>query len=182
MNAAKNWSCKKKKKKKGSSSSSSSYSDSSSSSTDSDSSSDSDDSSIASDGKKKKSKKTKSRRDDSNDKIIKPRPKLRAKLQKKTRYRSFHNPWKKPRRACLIIYIMATAAELRELRGLPKAIQKQFEEQQEKHERKDKRKPEPLLTMPQWKELLESNKKAAPHYHRLQSRLDSSHVQQPVRV
>ena len=54
--------------------------------------------------------------------------------------------------------IMAT--ELRELRGLPKAIQKQFEEQQERSEGKDKGNPEPLLTMPQWKELLESNKKA----------------------
>ena len=52
------------------------------------------------------------------------------------------------------------ATELRELRGLPKAIQKQFEEHQERSEGKDKGKPGPLLTMSQWKELLESNKKA----------------------
>ena len=53
------------------------------------------------------------------------------------------------------------ATELRELRGLPKATQKQCEEPQEKGEEKDREKPEPLLTMLQWKELLESNKKAA---------------------
>ena len=90
---------------------------------------------------------------------IKPRPKLRAKLKKKIRYRSLHNPWKKPRRACSIW--LQTSTELCESRGLPKAVQKQFEEQQEKSEGKDKGKPEPLLTMSQWKELLESNKKAA---------------------
>ena len=45
-------------------------------------------------------------------------------------------------------------------RGLPKAIQKQFEEQQERSEGKEKEKPEPLPTMSQWKELLVSNKKA----------------------
>ena len=33
---------------------------------------------------------------------INPRPKLRAKLKKKIRYRSLHNPWKKPKRACSI--------------------------------------------------------------------------------
>ena len=38
------------------------------------------------------------------------------------------------------------ATELRELRGLPKATQKQCEEQQEKGEEKDKEKPEPLLS------------------------------------
>ena len=37
--------------------------------------------------------------------------------------------------------------ELRELRCLPDAIQKQFEEQQERSEGKEKEKPEPLLTM-----------------------------------
>ena len=48
------------------------------------------------------------------------------------------------------------ATELRKLRGLPKAIQKHFEEQQlqERSEGKDKGKPEPLLTKSQWKELL----------------------------
>ena len=53
------------------------------------------------------------------------------------------------------------ATELRELRGLPDAIQKQFEEQQAKSDGKDKEKPEPLITMVQWKELLETNKKAS---------------------
>ena len=80
-----------KKKKEGSSSSSSSYSDSSSSS--GNSSSDSDDSS--SDGKKKKSRKKKSRKDDNDDK-----PPARAKQRNKIKYRSLHNPWRTPRRAC----------------------------------------------------------------------------------
>ena len=42
--------------------------------------------------------------------------------------------------------MLVMATELRELRGLPKAIQKQFEEQQEKGEGKDKGKPKPLLS------------------------------------
>ena len=58
--------------------------------------------------------------------------------------------------------MLEMATELRELRGLPKAIQKQFEEQQDRSEGQDKGKPEPLLTMSQWKELLESNKEDAP--------------------
>ena len=53
------------------------------------------------------------------------------------------------------------ATQLRELRGLPEAIQKQFEEQQAKSDGKDKEKAEPLMTMSQWKELLETNKKAS---------------------
>ena len=52
------------------------------------------------------------------------------------------------------------ATELRELRGLPEAIQKQFEEQQQKANGKDTEK-EPLLTMSQWKAPLETNKKAS---------------------
>ena len=40
-------------------------------------------------------------------------------------------------------------------------IQKQFDEQQDKHNGKDKEKDEPLLTMLQWKELLATNKKAS---------------------
>ena len=55
---------------------------------------------------------------------------------------------------------LAMATELRELRGLPRAIQKQFTEQQEKSEGKEKEKPEPLLTLSLWKELLATNKKA----------------------
>ena len=51
--------------------------------------------------------------------------------------------------------------ELRELRGLPEAIQKQFHEQQKKTIGKEDDVPEPLLTMSQWKALLESNKKAS---------------------
>ena len=50
--------------------------------------------------------------------------------------------------------------------GLSKAIQKQFKEQQVKSDGKDnvlkdKEKPEPMMTMPKWKELLETNKKAS---------------------
>ena len=50
------------------------------------------------------------------------------------------------------------AIELRELRGLPEAIQKQFEEQQKKTTGKDDNVPEPPMTMTlsQWKALLES--------------------------
>lgn len=51
--------------------------------------------------------------------------------------------------------MLEMATELRELRGLPKAVQKQFEEQQERSEGKDEGKPESLLTMSQWKKLLE---------------------------
>ena len=50
------------------------------------------------------------------------------------------------------------ATDLRELRGLPEAIQTQLEEQQAKRSGKDKDKPEPLMTMSQWKELLETDK------------------------
>ena len=56
--------------------------------------------------------------------------------------------------------MLEMATELCELRGLPRAIQKQFEEQQEKSEGKEKEKLEPLLTLSQWKELLATNKKA----------------------
>ena len=55
------------------------------------------------------------------------------------------------------------ATELRELRGrrLPEAIQIQCEEHQKKATRKANGKEEPLMTMPQWKVLLESNKNAS---------------------
>ena len=54
------------------------------------------------------------------------------------------------------------ATELRERRSLPDAITKQFDEQQAKSDGKEKEKAEPLLTMSQWKELLElTNKKAS---------------------
>ena len=53
------------------------------------------------------------------------------------------------------------ATELHELRGLPEAIQNQFEEQQAKSDGKDKEKAKPLMTMSQWKALLETNKKAS---------------------
>ena len=56
--------------------------------------------------------------------------------------------------------MLAMATELRELRGLPRAIPKQFEEQQEKSEGKEKANSEPLLKMTQCKELLVTNKKA----------------------
>ena len=56
------------------------------------------------------------------------------------------------------------ATELCELRGLPEAIRKQFEEQQAKGDGKYKEKPEPLMTMSQWKELLETNQKASSLY------------------
>ena len=51
------------------------------------------------------------------------------------------------------------ATELRELRGLSKATQKQFEEQQKKVTGKHDDGPEPSMTMSQWKALLVSNKK-----------------------
>ena len=47
------------------------------------------------------------------------------------------------------------ATELREVKGLPEAIQNEFDEQQAKSDGKEKEKAEPLLTMSQWKELLE---------------------------
>jgi hypothetical protein len=50
------------------------------------------------------------------------------------------------------------ATELRELRGLPAAIQKTFDEQISNAKGTDPA-PEPLLTMSQWKELQETNKK-----------------------
>ena len=53
------------------------------------------------------------------------------------------------------------ATELGELKGLPEAIQKQFEEQQKKPTGKDDDVRKPLMTMSQWKALLESNKKAS---------------------
>ena len=68
------------------------------------------------------------------------------------------------------------ATELRELSGLPKLIQKQFGEHQEKHNGNDEEKAELLLTMSQWKELLATNKKAFSLFkHRRQPRLGSSH-------
>ena len=53
------------------------------------------------------------------------------------------------------------ATELRELRGLPEAMKNQFDEQQAKSVGKEKEEAKPLLTMSQWKVLLESNKKAS---------------------
>ena len=53
------------------------------------------------------------------------------------------------------------ATELSELRGLPEAIQKKFDKQQAKNDGKVNEKAQPLLTMSQWKELLESSKKAS---------------------
>ena len=50
------------------------------------------------------------------------------------------------------------ATELRELRGLPAAIRNPFDEQLS-NARGTEPAPEPLLTMPQWKELQETNKK-----------------------
>ena len=56
--------------------------------------------------------------------------------------------------------LIGVAAELRELQGLPEAIQKHFEEQWKKSTGKDNDMPEPLMTMSQWKAFLESRKKA----------------------
>ena len=57
--------------------------------------------------------------------------------------------------------MLGMANELRKLRGLPEVIQKQFEEQQKTTTGNDNNVPEPLMTMSQWKALLESNKKAS---------------------
>ena len=57
--------------------------------------------------------------------------------------------------------VLDMATELRELRGPPEAIQKQFDELQAKSDGKEKEKADPLLTIPQWEELFASNKKAS---------------------
>ena len=59
------------------------------------------------------------------------------------------------------MFNMATELKLRELRRLPEAIQKQFKERQAKSDGNDKEQAEPLLTMLQCQELLETNKKAS---------------------
>ena len=51
------------------------------------------------------------------------------------------------------------AAELRELRGIPAAIQKTFDEQQRSEAKGSEPAPEPLLTLSQWKALQETNKR-----------------------
>ena len=50
------------------------------------------------------------------------------------------------------------AAELRELRGIPAAIQKTFDNQCSEAKGSEPA-PEPLLTLSQWKALQETNKK-----------------------
>ena len=140
---------KKKKKKKGSSSSSSSYKSCSDSSFSSiDSFSDLDDSS--SDGKKNKSKKRKSQKDDSDDKSS---AKAKSRVRKENKIQILKQTMEESQKGILDI-----ATELLELRGLPEVIQKQFSEQQAKRNGNDKEKAEPLMTMLQWKALLENNK------------------------
>ena len=51
------------------------------------------------------------------------------------------------------------AAELRELRGIPAAIQKSFGEQQRSEAKGSEPEREPLLTLSQWKALQETNKR-----------------------
>ena len=96
--------------------------------------------------------KKKSRKDDNDDK---PSAKAKSKAKKENKIQKLTQSMEDAQKGML-----AMATELRELRGLPRAIQKQFEEQQEKREGKEKANSEPLLTMTQWKELLVTNKKA----------------------
>ena len=140
-------STKKKKKKKGSSSSSS-YSDSSSGS-DSDSDSSSESSSSSSDYKKKKSTKKKKKKS-SDDK---PSGTAKSKSQKKSKVQKLAIGLEAAQKG-----MIEMATELRELRGLPAAIQKTFDAQISNAKGTDPA-PEPLLTMSQWKELQETNKK-----------------------
>ena len=116
VKAAGKSSSKKKKKTKGSPSSSSSYSNSPFSSTDS--SGDSDDSS--SDGKKKKSGGNKSQKDDNNNSSS---AKAKSKARKENKIQKLTQSMEEAQKGMLDM-----ATELRELRGLPEAIQKQFEE------------------------------------------------------
>ena len=136
---------KKKNKKKKGSSSSPSYSDSSSGS-DSDSDSSSESSSSSSDYKKKKSKKKKSSDD-------KPSGAAKSKSQKKSKVQKLAIGLEAAQKG-----MIEMATELRELGGLPAAIQKTFDAQISNAKGADPA-PEPLLTMSQWKELQETNKK-----------------------
>ena len=120
VKAARKSSSKHKKKKK--TSPSASYSDSSSSSTRAGPSIDSGGSS--SDGNKKKSRKKKSRTDDNDNK---PSSKAKSKAKKENKIQKLTQSMEDAQQGML-----AMATELRELRGLPMAMQKQFEEQQEK--------------------------------------------------
>ena len=102
---------KKKKKGRGSSSSSSSYYDSCS---------DSDDSS--GDDKKKKSKKRKPKKRDDDDTLT---AKAKSKARKSNKMPELTQSAEEAQKGMLVM-----ETELRELRGLPEAIQKQFEEHQ----------------------------------------------------
>ena len=53
--------------------------------------------------------------------------------------------------------VVEMAAELRELRGIPAAIQKPFDDQRSEVKGSDPA-PEPLLTLSKWKALQETNK------------------------
>ena len=122
-----------KKTSRGSSVSSTSCCDSSS--TSSDSSIDSDDSSNSSDDKKKKSKKKEPEEGDGDDKLT---------AEAKSKTRKENKRQKLPQsdeEAQNLMLDMAT--ELRELRGLPEAIQKQLEEQQKAAAGKDEEKDAP---------------------------------------
>ena len=139
MKAAKQSSSKKKKKKKTDSSSSpSSYSDPSSSSTDS--SSDSDDS--LSDGRAMLRRRN--RRKQSLKKTT-----TSIKVRKENQIQKLTKSMEEAQKGMHADAMLNMATELRELRGLPELIEKQFDEQQEKHNGKDEEKAEPLLTMSQ---------------------------------
>ena len=132
-----------KTKKKGSSSTS--YTDSSSDS-DSDSDSSSESTSSSSDDKKKKSKKKKSSDD-------KPPASAKSKSQKKSKVQKLASGLEEAQKG-----MIEMATELRELCGLPAAIQKPFGEQFSNARVADPA-PEPLLSLSQWKESQETNKK-----------------------
>ena len=107
----------------------------------SDSSSDADSSS---DGTKNKSKKKKSKKDDDESVDDKLTTKAESKARKENKIPKLTQSAGEAQKGMLDM-----ATELRELRGLPEAIQKQSEEQQKQTTGNDDDVPEPLLTMSQ---------------------------------
>ena len=105
-------------------------------------------SSSSCDDKKKKSKKEKEKSSDD-----KPSGSAKSKSQKKSKVQKLASGLKDAQRG-----MIEMATELRELRGLPAAIQNTFDAQLS-NARGAGPAPEPLLTLSQWKELQETNKK-----------------------
>ena len=103
-----------------------------------------------SDNKKKQSKKKKTKKSSSDDK---PSAAAKSKSRKEKKVQKLTNGLEEPNKA-----MIEMAAELRELRGIPAAIQKTFDNQCSEAKGSEPA-PEPLLTLSQWKALQETNKK-----------------------